>query len=87
MISSLPWAARFIRAAMPWRKKERAETISDDSASKEAEEIPVPPKPVENSATPSAETGSREERQKNLKTLYEAGILSKEEYDARRKKL
>jgi len=42
---------------------------------------------VENSATPSAETGSREERKKNLKTLYEAGILSREEYDARRKKL
>ena len=80
-------AACFFRAAMPWRKKERAETISDDSASKEAEEIPVPPKPVENSVMPSAETGSREERQKNLKTLYEAGILSKEEYDARRKKL
>lgn len=80
-------AACFVRAAMPWRKKERAETISDDSASKEAEEIPVPPKPVENSVMPSAETGSREERQKNLKTLYEAGILSKEEYDARRKKL
>ena len=76
-----------VGAAMPWRKKERAETISDDSASKEAEEIPVPPKPVENSVMPSAETGSREERQKNLKTLYEAGILSKEEYDARRKKL
>lgn len=80
-------AACFVRAAMPWRKKERAETISDDSASKEAEEIPVPPKPVENSVMPSAETGSREERKKNLKTLYEAGILSKEEYDARRKKL
>ena len=80
-------AGCFVRAAMPWRKKERAETISDDSASKEAEEIPVPPKPVENSATPSAETGSREERKKNLKTFYEAGILSREEYDARRKKL
>ena len=80
-------AVCFVRAAMPWRKKERAETISDDSASKEAEEIPVPPKPVENAATPSAETGSREERKKNLKTLYEAGILSREEYDARRKKL
>ena len=80
-------AVCFVRAAMPWRKKEQPETISDDSASKEAEEIPVPPKPVENSATPSAETGSREERKKNLKTLYEAGILSREEYDARRKKL
>ena len=41
---------------------------------------------VEKSA-PRNEDGSREERQKNLKTLYEAGILSKEEYDARRKKL
>ncbi len=81
-------AVCFVRAAMPWRKKERAETISDDSASKEAEEIPVPPKPpVENAAMPSAETGGREERKKNLKTLYEAGILSREEYDARRKKL
>ena len=26
-------AVCFVRAAMPWRKKERAETISDDSAS------------------------------------------------------
>lgn len=79
-------AACFVRAAMPWKKKERAETISDDSASKEAEEILVPPKPVEKSAPRNEDTG-REERQKNLKTLYEAGILSKEEYDARRKKL
>lgn len=84
---SLGAAVCFVRAAMPWRKKERAETISDDSASKEAEEIPVPPKPVENSVTPSAETGSREERLENLKRLYEAGILSREEYDERRKKL
>ena len=38
-------------------------------------------------SAPRNEDGSREERQKNLKTLYEAGILSKEEYDARRKKL
>ena len=51
-------AVCFVRAAMPWRKKERAETISDDSASKEAEEIPVPPKPVENAAPQSAETDS-----------------------------
>ena len=72
---------------MLWRKKERAETISEDFASKEAEEIPVPPKPVENSAMPSAETNSRDDRFENLKRLYEAGILSKEEYDARRKKL
>lgn len=80
-------AVCFVRAAMPWRKKERAETISDDSASKEAEEIPVSPEPVENSAMPSAETDSRDDRFENLKRLYEAGILSKEEYDARRKKL
>ena len=79
-------AVCFVRAAMPWRKKEQPETISDDSASKEAEEILVPPKPVEKSAPRNEDTG-REERQKNLKTLYEAGILSKEEYDARRKKL
>ena len=38
-------------------------------------------------SAPRNKDGSREERQKNLKTLYEAGILSKEEYDARRKKL
>ena len=64
-----------------------AETISDDSASKEAEEIPVPPKPAENAAPQSAETDSREDRLENLKRLYEAGILSREEYDERRKKL
>ena len=80
-------AACFFRAAIPWKKKEQAETISDDSASKEAEEIPVPPKPVENSVMQSAETGSRDDRFENLKRLYEAGILSREEYDARRKKL
>ena len=80
-------AVCFVRAAMPWSKKERAETISDDSASKEAEEIPVSPKPVENAAPQSAETDSREDRFENLKRLYEAGILSREEYDERRKKL
>ena len=80
-------AVCFVRAAMPWRKKERAETISDDSASKEAEEIPVSPKPVETAAPQSAETDSREDRLENLKRLYEAGILSREEYDERRKKL
>ena len=80
-------AVCFVRAAMPWRKKERAETISDDSASKAAEEIPVSPKPVENAAPQSAETDSREDRLENLKRLYEAGILSREEYDERRKKL
>jgi len=42
---------------------------------------------VEKSAPRNEDTGSREERKKNLKTLYEAGILSREEYDARRKKL
>ena len=67
-------AACFVRAAMPWRKKERAERA------------PTFQQAVEKSA-PRNEDGSREERQKNLKTLYEAGILSKEEYDARRKKL
>ena len=72
---------------MPWRKRKAAETISDDSASKEAEEIPVPPKPAENAAPQSAETDSREDRLENLKRLYEAGILSREEYDERRKKL
>lgn len=80
-------AVCFVRAAMPWRKKERAETISEDFASKEAEEIPVSPKPVENAAPQSAETDSREDRLENLKRLYEAGILSREEYDERRKKL
>ena len=64
-------AACFVRAAMPWKKKKRAPTFQQA---------------VEKSA-PRNENGSREERQKNLKTLYEAGILSKEEYDARRKKL
>lgn len=67
-------AACFVRAAMPWRKKERAERAT---AFQQA---------VEKSA-PRNEDDSREERKKNLKTLYEAGILSKEEYDARRKKL
>ena len=67
-------AACFVRAAMPGRKKERAERA------------PTFQQAVEKSA-PRNKDGSREERQKNLKTLYEAGILSKEEYDARRKKL
>ena len=67
-------AVCFVRAAMPWRKKERAERA------------PTFQQAVEKSA-PRNKDGSREERQKNLKTLYEAGILSKEEYDARRKKL
>ncbi len=80
-------AACYVRAALPWKKREAAETISKDSASIETEEIPVSPKPVENSAMPSAETDSREDRLENLKRLYEAGILSREEYDERRKKL
>lgn len=67
-------AACFVRAAMPWRKKEQAVRAT---AFQQA---------VEKSAPRNEDTG-REERQKNLKTLYEAGILSKEEYDARRKKL
>ena len=67
-------AACFVRAAMPWKKKEQAVRAT---AFQQA---------VEKSAPRNEDTG-REERQKNLKTLYEAGILSKEEYDARRKKL
>ena len=67
-------AACFVRAAMPWKKKEQEERAT---AFQQA---------VEKSA-PRNEDAGREERQKNLKTLYEAGILSKEEYDARRKKL
>ena len=67
-------AVCFVRAAMPWKKKEQAERAT---AFQQA---------VEKSAPRNEDTG-REERQKNLKTLYEAGILSKEEYDARRKKL
>lgn len=67
-------AACFVRAAMPWKKKEQEERAT---AFQQA---------VEKSAPRNEDTG-REERQRNLKTLYEAGILSKEEYDARRKKL
>ena len=67
-------AACFVRAAMPWKKKKQAVRAT---AFQQA---------VEKSAPRNEDTG-REERQKNLKTLYEAGILSKEEYDARRKKL
>ena len=67
-------AACFVRAAMPWKKKEQAVRA------------PTFQQAVEKSAPRNEDTG-REERHKNLKTLYEAGILSKEEYDARRKKL
>ncbi len=80
-------AVCFVRAAMPWKKKNQAETISEEHTSKESEDIPVSPKPVENSVMPSAETDSRDDRFENLKRLYEAGILSREEYDERRKKL
>ena len=67
-------AACFVRAAMPWKKKEQAVRATTFQQA------------VEKSAPRNEDTGW-EERQKNLKTLYEAGILSKEEYDARRKKL
>ena len=87
IVFGLGAAACYVRAILPWKKREAAETISDDSASIETEEIPVSPKSVENSAPPSAETDSREDRLENLKRLYEAGILSREEYDERRKKL
>ena len=80
-------AVCFVRAAMPWKKKEQVGTISAEPTSKESEDIPVSPKPVENAAMPSAETDSREDRLENLKRLYEAGILSREEYNERRKKL
>ena len=87
IVFGLGAAACYVRAALPWKKREAAETISAESTSKEAEEIPVPPKPVENAAPQSAEIDSREDRLENLKRLYEAGILSREEYDERRKKL
>lgn len=80
-------AACYVRALLPWKKKEEAGTISEEPASKESENIPVSPKPVENSVPQSAETDNREDRLENLKRLYEAGILSREEYDERRKKL
>lgn len=79
-------AGCYVRAALPWKKEERAETISEEIPSKEEKEG-VTPEPVENDAPQSAETDSREERLQNLKNLFEAGVLSKEEYDARRKKL
>ena len=80
-------AACYVRAVLPWKKKEQTETISEESASKEAEKEPVFPKPAENAAQPGAETDSREDRLENLKRLYEAGVLSREEYDERRKRL
>ncbi len=80
-------AACYVRAVLPWKKKEQTETVTDGSASKEAEETPVPPKSEESAAPQSVEIDSREDRLENLKRLYEAGILSREEYDERRKKL
>ena len=80
-------AACFIRAALPWKKKEQTETISEKSTSKETARAPASPEPVENAAPQSAETDSREDRLENLKRLYEAGVLSKEEYNERRRKL
>ena len=80
-------AGCYVRAALPWKKEEQEGTISEKIPSKETEEVPVSPHPVENAAPPSAETDSREDRLQNLKHLYEAGILSREEYDERKKKL
>ncbi len=80
-------SACYIRAVLPWKKKEQTETVTDGSASKEAEETPVPPKSEKSAAPQSVEIDSREDRLENLKRLYEAGILSREEYDERRKKL
>ena len=77
----------YVRAAMPWKKKEQEGTVSEEIPSKEAEERPVSSDPVENPAPPSAETDSREDRLQNLKNLYEAGVLSREEYNERKKKL
>lgn len=77
----------YVRAAMSWKKKEQEGTISEEIPSKEAEERPVSSDPVENPAPPSAETDSREDRLQNLKNLYEAGVLSREEYNERKKKL
>ena len=72
---------------MPWRKKERAETISPILPSKAVERDPPFRQSLWKNAAPQSETDSREDRLENLKTLYEAGILSREEYDERRKKL
>ena len=63
------------------------EMVENDRKQKEQSGRSGAPEPVENSAMPSAETDSRDDRFENLKRLYEAGILSREEYDARRKKL
>ena len=87
IIFGLGAAACYVRAVLPWKKKEQMGTISAEPTSKESEDIPVSPRPVENSAMPSAETDSREDRLENLKRLYEAGILSREEYNERRKRL
>lgn len=87
IILALGAAACFVRAALPWKKEEQTETISEGSTSKEAENAPVLPEPVENAAPQSAETDSRDDRLENLKRLYEAGVLSKEEYNERKRKL
>lgn len=80
-------AACYVRAALPWKKKEEAGTICAEAPSKETEAAETFQQPVENPAPQSAETDSKTDRLENLKSLYEAGILSREEYDARRKKL
>ena len=74
-------------APRPWKKKEEAGTICAEAPSKETEAAETFQQPVENPAPQSAETDSKTDRLENLKSLYEAGILSREEYDARRKKL
>lgn len=49
---------------------------------------PTKPCPTsEPSRAPTAELDSREERLANLRRLYDAGILSREEFDERRKRL
>ncbi len=87
IVFALGGAACYVRAALPWKKKEEAGTICEEVPSKETEAAATFEQAVENHAPQSAETDSREDRLENLKNLYEAGILSREEYDARRKKL
>lgn len=84
---ALGGAACYVRAALPWKKKEEAGTICEETPSKETEAAATFEQPVENPAPRSAETDSRDDRLENLKNLYDAGILSREEYDTRRKKL
>lgn len=87
IVFALGGAACYVRAALPWKKKEEAGTICAEAPSKEAEAAETFQQPVESPAPQSAETDSKTDRLENLKNLYEAGILSREEYDARRKKL